>query len=93
MFFVYLILCRDKKGKGRKSYYCGYTNNPSRRKKEHFNPNDKKGARYCKTHTPIEMKTVLSFRSRRLAMALERAIKKKSHNYKRDLFRSGSVVH
>lgn len=91
MFYVYLIKCKNFNSL-KESYYCGYTNNPERRKKEHFNPNNKNGAKYCKTHTPLEMKIVASFRNRRLVMALERVIKKKSHNYKRDLFESGSVV-
>jgi predicted GIY-YIG superfamily endonuclease len=78
-FFVYLIKCKNPNNL-KKSFYCGYTNNPERRKREHFNPNDKNGAKYCKSHIPLEMRVIFKCKERSDAMRCESRLKKNPMN-------------
>lgn len=80
MFSVYLILCQNG------AFYCGYTNNPSRRFEEH---KTKKGARYTAWNKVVEMRIIKKFQNRGAAMRYEKEIKKKSKIQKRELFSSG----
>ena len=46
MWYVYILKCSDN------SFYTGVTNNPSRRLAEH---NNKKGGKYTRIRTPVEL--------------------------------------
>lgn len=65
---VYLLECRDG------SYYCGVTNNLSRRVQEH---NDGKGAKYTRGRGPVKLLVSAPADSRSSAQILEAAVKKK----------------
>ncbi|MBD3229599.1 MAG: GIY-YIG nuclease family protein [Candidatus Lokiarchaeota archaeon] len=86
MYFVYLIKCENPKN-SKISYYCGYTNNPNRRFREHTTGN---GAKYTKSHLPLEMRVIDRFESRKKAMRNEIKIKKRSKSYKVKLFRKSN---
>ena len=78
-FYVYILLCMDG------SFYTGYTKDVDERMKQHENG---KGARYTKTHKPQKLEYLEVFGTRSSAMKRERAIKKLSHQQKRDLISS-----
>jgi putative endonuclease len=78
-FFVYILLCCDG------SFYTGYTKDLDTRTKLHQN---KKGARYTKTHKPEKIAYVELFDTRSKAMKREREIKKLTHQQKIDLISS-----
>jgi putative endonuclease len=95
MYFTYLIKCKnktnssDKRGSSKTiSFYCGYTSNPDRRSLEHFTG---KGAKYTKSHQPIEMRIINQFKSRKKAMRNELEIKKKSKESKAHLFNTAKT--
>ena len=75
-FFVYILLCMDG------SFYTGYTKDVDERMKQHENG---KGAKYTKAHRPQKLAYVEVFGTRSSAMKRERAIKKLSHQQKREL--------
>lgn len=89
MYYTYLIKCKNKTKSANKSdfsnisFYCGYTNDPERRSLEHFSA---KGAKYTKSHQPIEMRIINKFKSRKKAMRNELHIKKRSKEKKIELF-------
>lgn len=68
-YFVYLVLCADG------SFYCGYTNDPDRRLREHLK--GKGGAFYFrfKRHQIKEMRVIFTCETRAEAMQLERNMK------------------
>jgi putative endonuclease len=78
-FYVYILLCMDG------SFYTGYTKDVDERMKQHENG---KGARYTKAHKPQKLECVEVFGTRSSAMKRERAIKKLSHQQKRELISS-----
>ena len=78
-YFVYIIACADG------TYYTGYTKNVEQRAKMHSSG---RGARYTKSHPPLEVVYVEKFGSRSEAMIRERAIKKLSHKHKKELVHS-----
>lgn len=67
-WYVYLLECRDG------SYYCGITNDLSRRVQEH---NDGKGAKYTRGRGPVKLLVSAPTGSRSSAQILEAAVKKK----------------
>jgi putative endonuclease len=69
------------------SFYTGYTNDLQQRTRQHENG---KGAKYTKSHPPQKVAYVEVFRSRSSAMKREKAIKKLSHQQKKDLISSQS---
>jgi putative endonuclease len=69
------------------SFYTGYTKDLDERLKQHENG---KGAKYTKAHKPQKIAYVELFGSRSSAMKRERAIKKLTHQQKRDLICSQS---
>jgi putative endonuclease len=80
-FYVYILLCMDG------SFYTGYTNDLQERTRQHENG---KGAKYTKSHRPQKVAYVEVFGSRSSAMKREKAIKKLSHQQKRELVSSQS---
>jgi len=80
-FYVYILLCMDG------SFYTGYTNDLQQRTRQHENG---KGAKYTKSHPPQKVAYVEVFGSRSSAMKREKAIKKLSHQQKKDLISSQS---
>ena len=79
VFYVYILQCTDG------SFYTGYTKNLAERTKQHENG---KGAKYTKSHKPQKIAYVEDLDSRSQAMKRERAIKKLSHQQKKDLINS-----
>jgi predicted GIY-YIG superfamily endonuclease len=73
-YWVYLVKCKSKKTK-KVSYYCGYTNNPSRRANEH--KNTKNCARYLRGKIFIELRVIKRFGTISSAMRYEKYVKKK----------------
>jgi len=72
VYYVYLIKCIDKHGKI--SYYCGYTNDPVRRYKEHMTG---RGARYTRSRKLEPMRVIYHVAGQpRDAMKLEKKVKK-----------------
>jgi putative endonuclease len=69
------------------SFYTGYTHDLQERTRHHENG---KGAKYTKSHRPQKVAYVEVFGSRSSAMKREKAIKKLSHQQKRELVSSQS---
>ncbi len=65
-YFVYLLQCRDK------SYYCGFTSNLENRIAAH---NSGRGAKYTRSHRPVELVYFEKKRTIRQAMRREFEIK------------------
>ncbi len=78
-FFVYILTCRNKKGKI--TYYTGYSADVPRRLKEHRAGN---GARYTRGKA-LTLSYVVECADRKNALATERKIKSFSHNWKKRL--------
>jgi putative endonuclease len=78
-FFVYIMQCEDG------TFYTGYTNDLHRRARQHANG---KGARYTRSHKPLEIAYFEIFESRGAAMKREKQIKKLSHDQKADLIKT-----
>lgn len=75
-FYCYILLCADG------SYYTGWSNDPSRREKQH---NSGRGARYTRTRRPVRLMYVEVQPDKAAAMKRERALKQLSHERKRVL--------
>lgn len=71
MYYTYMIRCADN------SIYTGITTDIERRFKEHIEQNGD-GAKYTKSHKPIEVSAVWSSQNRSLASTLEYRIKRLS---------------
>ena len=69
MFYVYIIRCEDN------SLYTGYTTDIERRLSEHYNQ-DKKGAKYTKSHKLKSLEALWRCETKSVAMSLEYFIKK-----------------
>lgn len=72
-YYTYMVRCCDD------SLYTGFTTDLERRVKAH---NDKKGAKYTKTRTPVSLVYYEQFETKQLAMQREAAIKKLSRQGK-----------
>lgn len=67
MNYTYILECADG------SYYTGWTNDLERRVREH---NEKKGAKYTRSRTPVKLVYYEEFETKSEALKREAAIKK-----------------
>jgi putative endonuclease len=74
-FYVYIVICIDG------SFYTGYTDNLEIRLKEH-NGILIGGARYTRSHRPVELVFSQPFQDKIQALKREAEIKKMSHKEK-----------
>lgn len=72
-YFAYMVECNDG------TLYTGFTTDLEHRVKTH---NEKKGAKYTKTRTPVKLVYFEEFQTKQLAMQREAAIKKLSRKEK-----------
>lgn len=79
--FVYIVRCRDG------SYYTGWTNNLSKRIKEH-NESDR-GAKYTRGRRPVVLVYYEAFDTPEEAMSREWHIKKLKRAEKEEIIKSG----
>lgn len=82
MNYVYILRCSDD------TYYTGWTNNLQNRIKKH---NDKKGAKYTRARTPVELVYHETYETRSLAQKREIQIKKMNRKSKQDLIEGFKV--
>lgn len=82
MNYTYIVRCSDG------TLYTGWTNNLEKRIKAH---NDKKGAKYTKTRTPVELVYYEEFETKEEAMSREYAIKHLSRKAKEELIKTGKA--
>lgn len=73
MNYTYILQCADG------SYYTGWTNNLKKRLREH---NEKRGAKYTRGRTPVELVYWEIFETKNEAMHREAEIKKLSRREK-----------
>ena len=78
MHYVYMIRCEDG------SFYTGYSTDPERRFKEHLSG---KGAKYTRSHKPVELVMQCLCMDKSAALKLEARIKNLSHEEKVILLR------
>lgn len=69
MYYVYILRCNDD------SLYCGISNDPARREKEH-NTNNAKASRYTRSRRPVKMIYMEQYKDMASAMKREREIKR-----------------
>ena len=69
MYYFYILRCSDN------SLYCGVTNNPKKREKEH-NVSKSKASRYTRTRRPVKLVYIEKFQTLQEAMRREKQIKK-----------------
>lgn len=81
--FTYIVRCNDD------TLYTGWTNNLPKRIAAH---NDKKGAKYTKARTPVELVYFECFETREEAMSREFHIKKMTRKEKLALIHSFSSI-
>ncbi len=67
IFYTYLLLTENN------TYYCGYTDNITKRYKKHI---DGCGAKYTRANKPVKIAYLESFKTKSDAMKEERRIKK-----------------
>ncbi len=79
MDYTYIVKCRDG------TLYTGWTNDLEKRLRAH---NSKKGARYTRSRTPVELVYYESFDTKSEAMKREYQIKQMSARQKRHLIDS-----
>jgi putative endonuclease len=79
--YCYIVECSDG------SFYTGWTVDVQRRVKEH---NAGRGARYTRARRPVQLAYTEKLPSIRAAMHRERAIKRLSHDQKRDLIETNN---
>ena len=80
VFYVYIIRCEDN------SLYTGYTTDIKRRLLEHSNQ-DKKGAKYTKSHKLTALEALWECESKSVAMSLEYFIKKLKKQEKEEIIK------
>ncbi len=80
-FYVYIMQCEDG------TFYTGYTKDLHQRARQHA---DGKGAKYTRSHRPLEIGYVETFESRSDAMKREKQIKKLTHEQKAGLIKTQS---
>jgi putative endonuclease len=78
-FYCYILECADR------TFYTGWTTDPSRREKLH---NTGRGAKYTRTRRPVKLVYVEQLSSRADAMKRERAIKRMTRERKQKLIYS-----
>lgn len=83
-YYTYILRCTDD------SLYTGITTDISRRMSEHFSQN-RKCAKYTRTHKPKQLEAVWQSDSRVLASKLEYRIKTLSKSDKEKLIKSDSL--
>lgn len=79
MFYVYLLKCIDG------SLYCGYTTDVKKRFDKHKSG---KGAKYTRSHPPLEIVYVEEFADKSSALKREREIKAMTRSRKEKLVKS-----
>jgi tRNA 2-thiocytidine biosynthesis protein TtcA len=77
--YVYLLRCGDG------SFYCGYTNNLEKRFQAHCAG---RGAKYTRTHRPLELVYHETFQTKSEALKREYAVKQLTHAQKEKLIRN-----
>lgn len=82
MYYTYIVKCSDG------TYYTGYTNDLWQRVRAH---NEKKGAKYTRSRTPVTLVYAEESDTKSLAMKREAAIKKLSRKEKEQLIAGGSA--
>lgn len=82
MYYTYIVKCSDG------TYYTGYTNDLRQRVRAH---NEKKGAKYTHSRTPVTLVYAEESDTKSLAMKREAAIKKLSRKEKEQLIAGGSA--
>lgn len=75
-YYTYMIRCEDD------SYYTGYTTDPIARFNKHASG---KGAKYTRSHKPVEFAYLEVFNTKSEAMSREYKIKQLSHEEKETL--------
>ncbi|MBI1863059.1 GIY-YIG nuclease family protein [Candidatus Microgenomates bacterium] len=80
-YFFYILRCADN------SLYCGITNNPDKRLKEH-NSDSARGSKYVRARRPVTMVYHEEFPDIQTAMARERQVKKWRKSEKESLVAS-----
>lgn len=78
-FYCYLLECADG------TYYTGWTTDPPRRLAQH---NAGRGARYTRSRRPVRLVYLEELPDRAAAMKRERALKRLSHQEKKELIDS-----
>ncbi|MDO5146014.1 MAG: GIY-YIG nuclease family protein [Eubacteriales bacterium] len=76
MCYTYIVECRDK------TFYTGWTTDLKKRVKAH---NDKKGAKYTKSRTPVRLVYYEEYETKQEAMKREYALKQLSRKEKEAL--------
>lgn len=76
MFYVYILRCADD------SLYCGYTNDVEKRFEKHKSG---KGAKYTRSHLPLEIVYVEEFENKSDALKREHEIKSMTRAQKEKL--------
>lgn len=84
MYYFYILRCSDN------SLYCGVTNNPKRREKEH-NASKSKASRYTRLRRPVRLAYIEKFKTLQEAMRKEREIKKMTKAKKESLICSSGL--
>lgn len=79
MFYVYIIRCADG------SFYCGYTTDVEKRFEKHKSG---KGAKYTRSHLPLEIVYIEEFESKSDALKRECEIKSMTRSQKKKLINS-----
>ncbi len=82
MFYVYILKCTDG------SFYCGYTNDVEKRFEKHKSG---KGAKYTRSHTPVEIVYVQELETKNEALKKEYEIKKMTRSQKEKLIENYST--
>ena len=79
MFYVYILRCADD------SLYCGYTTDVEKRFEKHKSG---KGAKYTRSHLPLEIVYIEEFESKSDALKRECEIKSMTRSQKEKLINS-----
>lgn len=79
MFYAYIIRCADG------SFYCGYTTDVEKRFEKHKSG---KGAKYTRSHLPLEIVYIEEFESKSDALKRECEIKSMTRSQKKKLINS-----
>lgn len=83
-WFLYLIHTKDH------TYYCGVTNNPLKRLREHTAT--LKGAKYLRGKNPLTLAILFSYPTFGQALVQERLVKRYTHRMKEALFEKATRV-
>ena len=76
MYYVYIVQCSDN------TYYTGYTTDVTKRVQAH---NEKKGAKYTRSRTPVTLVYQEASETKSLALRREAAIKRLTRKEKERL--------